>query len=138
MARVVLGVTAAASIGLCAIALPEILTSWQRTHQLPAFTLKNLGVDQFHLSSLFLLAAAGGLASIVAGRGRWLVGAGTVLAFPALILVEMVRDPTSHNLLPFELLFYCVLGVPGLLAAGMLDLVRRVIAARQPRPHPTH
>jgi len=43
-------------------------------------------------------------------------GLSTMAAMPVLMFADMVRDPSSHNLLPFELGFYALYGM--LAAAG--------------------
>lgn len=41
-----------------------------------------------------------------ASRNAWPVAAGMVLPLPLALVTEMVLDPTSHNLLPFEIVLY--------------------------------
>lgn len=119
------GIATAAVLGLAAITLPALIVQWQTAHAMPPLTLGKLGIDQFQPISVALLAVAGAAGALVAGRGRWRApGAATTLAFPILILVEIIADSTAHNLLPFELLAYGVLALPGLIAAGLTDWAR--------------
>lgn len=49
------------------------------------------------------------VASIALGwfsRSGWLVALGMILPLPIALVVEIALDPTSHNLLPFEIILY--------------------------------
>lgn len=125
VARVAFGVLASAALGLGAVILPAMHAHWRAVYSLPAFTLEKLGIDHFQPISVALLILAGVLASLIVGRGRWLIaGLSTMLAFPVLMLVEMIRDSSSHTLFPFELISYAVLSIPGLTAAALTDWLR--------------
>lgn len=50
-------------------------------------------------------------------RKALLAGLGTVALFPVAIAIECVCKPTSHNLLPFEVIIYGPLAVAGLAGA---------------------
>jgi hypothetical protein len=60
-------------------------------------------------------------------RGVWKIAAAVPLAVVtfvvARILVDTARDPTSHNLWPFEILIWCGVALAGI---GMLWVVRRM------------
>lgn len=62
-------------------------------------------------------------------RGGWRVAAAVPLAVVGFVVLRIVfdvmRDPTSHNLWPFEVL---MAGAFGAVAAGVLALCRRVLA----------
>lgn len=83
---------------------------------------------------VFMLAVAGlGLAGVAAPswamlrwHGRWRIGAavpGTMVAFVVLrIFVDTARDPTSHNLWPFEIL---QVGLLSIAIVGVLAIARK-------------
>jgi len=62
-------------------------------------------------------------------RGRWKIAAAVPLAVVAFvvgrILIDTARDPTSHNLWPFEILIWCAVA---LVAIGVLWAVRRMMS----------
>ena len=125
LARVAIGVLTSAILGLAAVTLPAMHAHWRAVYALPPFTLEKLGIDHFQPISVALLILAGVLASFIVGRGRWLIaGLATMLAFPVIMLVEMIRDSSSHNLFPFELISYAVLTIPALTAAALTDWLR--------------
>lgn len=73
------------------------------------------------------------------GMWRWRDGWRIAAALPALVMgfvvlrivVDGLRDPTSHNLWPFEIIMWGVLGCGWMLA---LTLARKLLAARDPHP----
>lgn len=68
-------------------------------------------------------------------RGPWRWAAGVPLAVVAFVLLRIVvdtaRDPTSHNLWPFEILLWGALSCGAML---LLGLARRLSGAGQARP----
>ncbi len=54
-----------------------------------------------------------------------LVGLGMVVLFPIGMAVEMARSPTSHNLLPFEILGYCGYALPATVGAWIARRANR-------------
>ena len=77
-----------------------------------------------------LALAAGGL-GIACPADKWLsgvsVGAGILVPIVATIVLDYQRDPTSHNLAPFEILLGLVVGMPPALIGALLGgLTRRV------------
>ncbi|MFO0836610.1 MAG: hypothetical protein U0638_16725 [Phycisphaerales bacterium] len=122
--RTTLGIATAAVLGLAAVTAPPAVVQWNASHALPPFTLQKLGIDQFQPISVVFLLIAGIIGSLIAGRGRWhFVGPATMLAFPILMAIEIVRDSSTHNLFPLELISYAVLTIPGLTAAAVTDFV---------------
>jgi hypothetical protein len=88
-------------------------------------------------SGFMLFMGALGLAGVVVPlwsvwkwRGGWRIAAAVpaaVVAFVVLrIVIDTARDPTSHNLWPFEIL---MVGTGALLAIGVLKLLRRLLRA---------
>jgi hypothetical protein len=76
-------------------------------------------------ATLWLLPAIGVGVGFVAPRSGWKCALATTAVFPVLALRDMILDPTSHNLLPFEFALYAALAllaaVPALLV-GLLCL----------------
>jgi hypothetical protein len=65
-------------------------------------------------------------------RGSWKIAAAVPLAIVAFvvgrILIDTARDPTSHNLWPFEILIWCALALAGIAALWVARRVRGVAA----------
>mgnify|MGYP003694776637 CR=1 FL=1 len=85
------------------------------------------------LFMLALLVAGIGIPlwSVWKWRGGWRIAAAvpvTVIAFVALrIVVDTARDPTSHNLWPFEIIIFGAVAV-GII--GALKIARRMMVCR--------
>lgn len=86
----------------------------------------------FMLLVLILLLASFGvpLLAIRKWRGVWRIAAVAPLALMAFVVLRLIvdtaRDPTSHNLWPFEILYN---GVPALAIIGVLTLARKFFGA---------
>lgn len=55
-------------------------------------------------------------------------------SLPIVAVIEMVRDPTSHNLWPFEFFFYIVLTIIPLLGMSLALLLKRGFRDRSGSP----
>ena len=53
-----------------------------------------------------------------------------VAGLPFVSIIEMIKDPTSHNLFPFEFLIYGALALVCLIGMAAGSLVRRLLKAR--------
>ena len=122
-ARVALLAVPCAVAGWFAMALP-----WQRALATGATRATN-PVDGMQTATLLLLPLIGLVAGALAPRIGWMAACATLAAFPALAVVEMVRDPTSHNLWPFEFLVYGVLTLLAVAPAFAIGWLRRRRAA---------
>lgn len=86
------------------------------------------------ITSVGLAVAATGLALFRAGA-RWQTGGGVGIGLVAFVVAQIVvdyrRDPTSHNLAPFEIVIALVIGLPPSVLGVLLgNLARRKV----PRP----
>ena len=86
------------------------------------------------ITSVALAVAAVGLALLRPGA-RWQTGSGVGIGFVVVIVVQIIvdysRDPTSHNLAPFEILIALVLGLPPAILGVLLG---RLLTRKVPRP----
>src|SRR5688572_2313788 len=88
------------------------------------------------ITMIALALAAAGLA-VARPADRWLagagVGAGIVVPIVVTIVLDYQRDPTSHNLAPFEILIGLAVGMPPALLGALLGgLTGRVKFRRSP------
>ena len=107
----------AAILGLVAVALGGL-----QYHRLQTgdglFSLVSHGVDGLAPLSLVLLMASGfAVGNVWPGSRPLAIGLWTIAALPLVALAEMVSDPTSHNLWPFELVIYGLMAAPGFVGA---------------------
>lgn len=67
-------------------------------------------IEQLSLATVILLFVSGFVWGMIVRRPYSIYGASMgLLCFPLLAILEVLKDPTSHNLLPFEFLVYAVL-----------------------------
>ncbi len=83
------------------------------------------------ITSVALALAAAGLAIYRSGL-RWQTGGGVGLGFVVVVVVQIVvdynRDPTSHNLAPFEIVIALLIGLPPAIVGVLLgNLGRRTV-----------
>lgn len=83
------------------------------------------------ITAVALAVAAAGLALLRPGA-RWQTGSGVGIGFVVVIVVQIIvdysRDPTSHNLAPFEILIALVIGLPPAILGVLLGrFVRRQV-----------
>ena len=74
------------------------------------------------ITSLFLI---GLILGFLWSKYKWLWGVGAVSLFPIFSIVEMLMDPYSHNLWPFEFIIYGFMIIPGILGAYAGAFIRR-------------
>ncbi len=85
------------------------------------------------ITALALMLASTGLAVMRPSEKWWCgiaVGAGILVPIVTIIGIDLQRDPTSHNLFPFEIIFGLAFAMPGaLLGAWLGGFIGRVATA---------
>jgi len=56
---------------------------------------------------------------------KWLWGLGAVSLFPISSVAEMIMNPSSHNLWPFEFVMYGFFAIPGIIGAYIGAFIRK-------------
>ena len=84
------------------------------------------------ITAIALMLASTGLA-VMRPSDKWrsgiAVGAGILVPMVTIIAIDLQRDPTSHNLFPFEIVFGLAVAMPGaLLGAWLGGFIGRVTA----------
>ncbi|HZF24956.1 MAG TPA: hypothetical protein VEZ88_01750 [Steroidobacteraceae bacterium] len=119
--------------GLIAAEAARMHEDAQRRANEPTSTGTMALMSGFMLFMLALLVAGIGvpLWSVWKWRGGWKIAAAVpavVIGFVVLrIIVDTARDPTSHNLWPFEIIQF---GVVALVIIGILKVARRVMGVQ--------
>lgn len=78
-----------------------------------ATAIKNLSI----LPTAILLFLTGLIVGYLKPKMWWVLGFSTIILFPIAAILEMIVQPTSHNLWPFEFLLYAGLSVPAMIGA---------------------
>lgn len=80
----------------------------------PLFPLLRTSIEQMTWAPIALLAALGLLAGLLTRLWPLFIALASIATLP---IAELVADPTSHNLFPFEWVMYLFMAVPVLLTA---------------------
>jgi len=113
-------------LGLLAIVVPAMVLATP-AEEAPLFPLVASGVEHMSRLTLLLFFAAGVfLGGAFRHKASWVASLVVMAPMPIIILMEGIKDPTSHNLWPFELLLYGGLTLLSLLGAVIGAVGRRV------------
>jgi hypothetical protein len=124
--RVVAACVAGVAVGFVLIALPSLIR-WE--HPKSLFDFVDAAVKGMSVAHLLLLVLGGLFWGFFLRWPYALCAAYCQLgSLPIIAVLEMLRDPTSHNLWPFEFMIYLVLAVASVLAAAAGLMVRKLMA----------
>jgi len=118
-----------AILGIVAITAPVLLGSDAKLPAAPISGVVRAAVEHAGVLTLVGLLIAGAIVRYLVAAPVVLIGLGTVAVLPLLAIAEMFVDPTSHNLWPFEFVFYGIGSIPGILGALLGQCL-------SPRPYP--
>jgi hypothetical protein len=115
-------------VGFVLITLPSIL---HRDHVHSVFDLVRSSVKNMSSVDLVLLFAGGFFWGLALKWPYSFFAAGCQVAgLPLIAVLEMISDPTSHNLWPIEFLIYGALALVCLIGMTVGLLARRFLSAR--------
>jgi hypothetical protein len=116
MRRTWLWTLVAPVLGLMAMISPVLMRRPARWYESPLFPVIRNAQEHLGVWQLVLFFLVGLVLGVVSQTRALVLGALAVVALPLAAFAEMVADPTSHNLWPFEFMFYAFYGV--IVAAG--------------------
>ena len=121
----------AATAGLCCVVLPPYMIPGGIKQPYSGWTIVpwfQTAINNVAFAPTWsLLLALGFLLGIVRPRFWWLLGPLTMSLLPVLLGVDLVRFPTSHNLWPFDCVFYIYIGWPAVPGAFIGFLLKYVL-----------
>jgi hypothetical protein len=91
-------------------------------------------IEGFQTVSYVLLFLVGVAGALTAPRRSPALAILTVAVFPLLSILEMARDPASHNLWPIEFVFYGLLSLCAVVGVGVTVWLRERLSRRSRRP----
>jgi hypothetical protein len=107
----------AAALGVTAIVLAGRGNSVPQDYSAPLFPAVRRGIEGMNGGSVLLLLGAGLIPGLFGRAHPLLIGLSTMALFPLMSIAEVIVDPTSHNLLPFEWILYGLETAPGIIGA---------------------
>ncbi len=105
------GLLVAPIFGLLSLIIPILIWPPSRRRDAPLFPLLSDAVEGVGWQALVLLLASGCLLGWFTTNRALSLGAATIAALPIAAMLEMVKDPTSHNLFPLEFAVYAFYGM---------------------------
>jgi hypothetical protein len=116
MTRKGLWLLVAPLLGLTAMIVPVLMSRPAHWYDSPLFPVIRNAQEYLSLWQLVLFFTVGLVLGFGSPSRALLLGAAAIILLPLAAFAEMVADPTSHNLFPFEFMFYAFYGV--IVAAG--------------------
>lgn len=107
----------ASSLGVLSIVLPIFFLPNIKQYDSPLFSIIRTGVEGISYWSFGLLFLSGFIIKIFSQASSLKLGLATMSLFPIMTILEMIVDPTSHNLFPIEFIYYGILSVPAITGA---------------------
>ncbi len=114
---------AAGVLGVAAVIAP----AWDGPSSLgDVWDLYRVGIEKMSMATVVLVVAAGAICGILSEPSEGVMrGACVAIMLPIISVIDSVAQPTSHNLLPLELLVYLVIAVIGVIGAVLGILVKQ-------------
>jgi hypothetical protein len=116
-----------AALGIACIVVP-VLNLPQKPA--PLFPLLHTGIEKMTWVPIALLAALGLVAGVATRAPVWAIAIASVALLPCAAIAEMVKDGTSHNLIPFEIIMYGFMAIPVLAMAAVGRFARNRFSKR--------
>lgn len=116
-------------LGLAAMVAPVLVWPPANPYSAPLCPLLRNAQEYLGPGQLVLFFVAGLVLGRFNNQYPWLLGFTAVSILPIVAIAEVRVDPTSHTLLPLEVLFYA--GYGALVAAGVIA-ARRLSEQRHP------
>ena len=105
------------ALGIFSIIIPIFINERVEHYDSPLFPILRTGIEGFSSYSLLFLFISGFIVKLYSKMNFAIIGLSIMLAFPTASIIEIFYDRTSHNMLPFEFIFYLFLTVPPIIGA---------------------
>lgn len=113
-------------LGFLALLVPEVFTNNMVHFNIPfTFFISSTYENLLFIPSICALLIIGAILGFIAPRIWWLYGFFAISIFPVVSIVEMLSKPSSHNLLPFEFIIYCIFIIPVNIGSFIANRIRK-------------
>lgn len=116
------------ALGACAYVAPIVILPSHTSGDGLFSTVRSAveGAGPFTMLLLFLVGLVAGV--VLRTTSAWICGLAAVALLPLTAFVEILIDPTSHNLWPLEVVFY---GLESLFAVAGAAFIRVLLPTRE-------
>ncbi len=125
--RLIAVLVAVAILGIACIVIPVLN---QPLKPSPLFPLLHTGIEKMTWVAIALLAALGLVAGLTTRAPVWAIAIASVALLPCAAIAEIVKDGTSHNLIPLEIIMYGFMSIPVLAMAAVGRFAKNRLAKR--------
>lgn len=115
----------AAIAGFISIILPTLFLPDLKQYDAPLFPIVRTGIEGISKWSFGLLFLSGFGVKLSSKLSSWKIGLMTMALFPVTSIFEIFVDASSHNMLPFEFIFYAVYSFPAIIGAYLAEVIKR-------------
>ena len=113
-----------AILGMCSIVLPVFYLDDLKHYDSPLFPLIITGIEGISMYSLGFLIFSGFIVKLFSDVPSWKIGLMSMVLFPLAAICEMIADSSSHNMFPFEFIFYGCYTIPAIIGAYTSQLIK--------------
>jgi hypothetical protein len=118
-------------LGIASIIVPVyILGDSLKQYDSPLFPILRTGLEGFSLYSLLFLFLSGFIIKLFSAIPSWKIGLMSMALFPLATICEMIADSSSHNMLPFEFIFYGFYTIPAIIGAYTSQVIKSFVKAK--------
>lgn len=120
----------AAISGLASIVLPTFFLTNLKQYDSPLFPIVKTAIEGISIWSFALLFLSGFGVKLLSKLSSWKIGLMTMALFPVIAIVEIFTDTSSHNMLPFEFIFYAFCSLPAIIGAYLAQFMKRTFSSK--------
>ena len=118
-------------LGMLSIILPVFILGDLKPYESPLFPLIRAGIEGMSSYSLWFLFISGFIVKLFSNIPFWKIGLMSMVLFPLAAICEMIVDPSSHNLFPFEFIGYAITTIPAIIGAGLSQVIKRFVLKKK-------
>lgn len=109
---------AISALGILSMILPAIaLGDRIKQYESPLFPLLRTSLESPSIYSFLFLFLSGFTVKLFSELASWKIGLLSMTLFPVAAICEMIADSSSHNMFPFEFIFYGFYSIPAIIGA---------------------
>jgi hypothetical protein len=118
-------------LGMLSIILPIFILGDLKPYESPLFPLIRTGIEGMSIYSLSFLFLSGFIIKLLSKASFWKIGLMSMALFPLATFCEMIFDSTSHNMFPFEFIFYTIYTIPAIIGAAVSQVIKRFVIKKK-------
>ena len=120
-----------AILGMISIILPIFMNPDIKQYESPLFPLIRTGIEGISMYSFIFLFFSGAIVNYFSDLSFWKIGLMSMALFPIATFCEMIADPSSHNMFPFEFIFYGIYTIPAITGAFFSDKLKGILQPKR-------